>query len=583
MLKSLKFKIPSQCIFLGIVLFAFLLRVYGINWDQNQHLHPDERFLTMVTQDLKWPSYFLDYFNSRFSTLNPNSVGYTFFVYGTLPLVLTKIFAGWIQIDKFDYNNITLVGRFISGVFDLGTLFFVYKIAEKIFNKKVALIASFIYGVSALPIQLSHFFAVDTFLVFFITSSFYFLILFLENKKPVRYSILAGILLGLALSCKISALLFLPIIGISFLFFLIKYKNLKLSAFYFLLFALLSYFSFRLADPHTFTGYNIFIPRLNPVFVQNLKQLESFDNPNNLYPPAVQWITTKPIIFPLKNMVLWGLGLPLGILTLLAILYSFWTIISNLKLKILFKSSFKYFGNIEVEKYEYLLIILWITFLFIYEGIQFSKTMRYIYPIYPFLAITTAYFICQCSSKLDQKYRNKYCIEFLGFLVFLSIIIWPISFIQIYSRPHSRVSASEWIYENIPNSSTLSCEYWDDCLPLTIDSRTSSQYKFEALDLYSPDTKLKWDFINGQLAHVDYLIMSSNRLWGSIPKVPEKYPITSKFYNDLFEEKANFTLIAKFVSFPKIPLLNISINDSSSEEAFTVYDHPEVYIFRKNN
>src|SRR4030043_538421 len=220
MFKSLKYKIPSQYIFFGIVIFAFLLRVYGINWDQNQHLHPDERFLTMVTQALRWPLNIFDYFNSRFSTLNPNNVGYTFFVYGTFPLVLIKIIAGLVQIDKFDYNNITLVGRFISGVFDLGTLFLVYKIAGRIFNKKVALIASFLYGISVLPIQLSHFFAVDTFLVFFITSSFYFLILFLENRNPFRNSVLVGITMGLALSCKISVLLFLPMVGLSFLFFL---------------------------------------------------------------------------------------------------------------------------------------------------------------------------------------------------------------------------------------------------------------------------------------------------------------------------------------------------------------------------
>jgi hypothetical protein len=116
-----------------------------------------------------------------------------------------------------------------------------------------------------------------------------------------------------------------------------------------------------------------------------------------------------------------------------------------------------------------------------------------------------------------------------------------------------------------------------------MDSKTFSLYKIETLELYNPDTELKWDKINKQLESVDYLIMSSNRLWGSIPKVPEIYPITSKFYNDLFEEKTNFKLIAKFVSFPKIPFLNISINDNSSEEAFTVYDHPEVYIFEKKN
>src|SRR4030042_4809454 len=399
MLKSLKFKIPSQYIFIGIVLFAFLLRVYGNNWDHNQHLHPDERFLTMVTQALKWPSNILDYFNSRFSTLNPNNVGYTFFVYGTFPLVLIKIIAGLVQIDKFDYNNITLVGRFISGVFDLGTLFLVYKIAGRIFNKKVALIASLIYGISVLPIQLSHFFAVDTFLVFFITFSFYFLILFLENKNPIRNSIFTGITLGLALSCKISATLFLPIIGLSFLIFLIKYKKIRLISYCLISITIFTYLTFRIADTHVFTGYNVLIPKFNPMFIQNLRQLKSFDNPDALYPPGIQWINTKPLIFPLKNMVLWGLGLPLGIITLLGFFYSLSTLISRSRFKSLLKISFKYFKSMAIKQYDHFLIVLWIIFLFTYQGIQFSKTMRYIYPIYPFLAVTSANFLYQFFEK----------------------------------------------------------------------------------------------------------------------------------------------------------------------------------------
>jgi hypothetical protein len=77
------------------------------------------------------------------------------------------------------------------------------------------------------------------------------------------------------------------------------------------------------------------------------------------------------------------------------------------------------------------------------------------------------------------------------------------------------------------------------------------------------------------------LILSSNRLWGSIPKVPERYPTTSKFYADLFAERLNFTKVAEITSYPTVPVLNIQINDDSSEEAFTVYDHPKVLIYKR--
>jgi len=165
---------------------------------------------------------------------------------------------------------------------------------------------------------------------------------------------------------------------------------------------------------------------------------------------------------------------------------------------------------------------------------------------------------------------------------YLLLLVWPLSFVQIYSRPHSRVSASAWIYKYIPEGSTVSCEYWDDCLPLTLNVTNYAQkYKTETLELFNPESREKWEKINSQLKSIDYLILSSNRLWGSIPKVPEKYPITSKFYNDLFNGKLQFIKVAEITSYPTIPFVNIPIPDDRSEEAFTVYDHPKVIIYKR--
>lgn len=47
-----------------IILLAFFVRTFGLNWDQNQHLHPDERFLTMVVESLRWPVSLNQYFQT---------------------------------------------------------------------------------------------------------------------------------------------------------------------------------------------------------------------------------------------------------------------------------------------------------------------------------------------------------------------------------------------------------------------------------------------------------------------------------------------------------------------------------------
>lgn len=222
--------------------------------------------------------------------------------------------------------------------------------------------------------------------------------------------------------------------------------------------------------------------------------------------------------------------------------------------------------------------------------------MRYFLPIYPF--------ICLIFVALLSHFKIKKPV--IIFILILNLIYF-IAFLSIYSRPNSRVQASNWINPNIPLTKTISNEYWDDALPLGY-----SGYQNTSLALFDPDTPEKWDKIDHSLNKIDYLIMSSNRLWATIPRLPDKYPIASEFYKNLFSGKTNFTLIKRFVSYPgfSLPFLKsclyfgptnypglkkswfsidkncscpgIYLRDDTAEEAFTVYDHPQVLIFKKN-
>ena len=73
-----------------ILIIAAVFRFTGIAWDGNQHLHPDERFLTMVETAISPVSSPAEYFDTANSKLNPNNYGYTFYVYGTLPLFIVR-------------------------------------------------------------------------------------------------------------------------------------------------------------------------------------------------------------------------------------------------------------------------------------------------------------------------------------------------------------------------------------------------------------------------------------------------------------------------------------------------------------
>ncbi len=93
-----------------ILLVAAFFRFDGLHWDaamreveglppalEEQHLHPDERFLTMVTSSLEFPASVSEYFDTEISTLNPHNRGHGFFAYGTLPLFLVRAVAGSVR------------------------------------------------------------------------------------------------------------------------------------------------------------------------------------------------------------------------------------------------------------------------------------------------------------------------------------------------------------------------------------------------------------------------------------------------------------------------------------------------------
>lgn len=625
--KNFLFKLAA----IGIFLLAAFFRLYGVNWDQSQHLHPDERFLTMVSGGISWPKNISEYFSTDTSPLNPHNKNFGFFVYGTFPIFLTKWIAGGLGMG--DYMNLTLVGRQLSALFDLGTVILVFLTArqigskvpklkkssnENLVNSVFPLLSMFLYTVMVLPIQLSHFYAVDTYLTFFTVLTFYFLIKIIGcGQKTVSVplivlSLLTGISFGLSLASKISAVLFLPVIMLGFLLVLLKNRNLLQFLLLGLVFAVSTYLSFRIAQPYAFASPDIFSLIPNPKVIANWKQLKSFDDPSGGFPPGVQWITTKPYLFPLKNNLLWGLGLPLGLISLSAFAFlTFWYLKKSLEKKLYLPG--RLLKLVQTDSPDFILhteIILSLIFIFglsAYQGFQFVKALRYFFPVYPFVALIAAWFTTDLSVRLAEKYKmNKLRIILHWSIIILLLLIYPLSFISIYSRPHSRVAASAWIYQNIPPESSLGIEEWDDGLPLYIPNY-SGHYKSVSLTLYWPDNLTKWQTLVQKLNAVDYILETSNRLYGSIMTVPGKYPVTNRYYTDLFNGTLGFEKVAEFTSRPNLPiplihvcltppfarygfiaqksqecpLPGISFVDDYADETFTVYDHPKVIIFKK--
>src|SRR6266498_3397708 len=184
-------------LFLLVLALAGYLRLTGVNWGEGQYQHPDENFLTSVLGSLQahkcadetipveacppeqkhWIGLG-DYFNTTTSTLNPYNRGFSFFVYGNLPMTLIRVIA-----EATDQIDVKLLGRQFSAFADLFTILLLYFIVSRLYGRPVGLLAALFSALTVMQIQQSHFVTTDLFVNAFAFLAIWFALAILEYKE----------------------------------------------------------------------------------------------------------------------------------------------------------------------------------------------------------------------------------------------------------------------------------------------------------------------------------------------------------------------------------------------------------------
>jgi YYY domain-containing protein len=774
---------------IAVLALASYLRVSGVDWGEGQHQHPDELFLTGVTENLRahvcmdegvpidacppdrqrWMNP-LEYFDTATSTLNPNNRGAGFFVYGNLPLTLVRV---TYELIGADAGPLKYFGRQFSATADLFTILILYFIVARLYNRRTALLAAAFSALAVMQIQQSHYFVVDLFMNPFMYAALYFAVR-IAYDRPVRtetstqvdtytstqvdtytsthvdtpdtstpdiptlpsssfifhpsslvwHSLLFGLFLGMAAACKINAVVLAVMLPVALA---IRFSNQLLvignsssedkgdaqratpnlrrapiTNYYLpiticlLVGGLATLLAFRIFQPYAFNGL---LP--NSQWIDSMKEIRTQATGLADLPWNLQWVR-RTHLYSFTNLTVWGLGLPLGILAWTGFLAMGWRILKGER--------------------RHILLWLWTALYFGWQSLQFNPTMRYQLPIYPILAMMAAWFF------FDRVRSTKYAIRLasatVGGLVLLLTAIWAFAFLNIYTRPETRIAASRWIYQNVPGPITLhyadgttqplslpagtsivtgspyltaftavtdsaltnvllphvladpafpqtlslslldqgdatsalisvsvSSDFsaaddprgqsfplaFDQPFPLvkgqtyflriettgavtltgaTIANETdydwSLPFRIDGYDafggLYRGDLNLQvyWDDNADKLARfqdilnqTDYIFIPTNHQYAQIPRIPERYPLTTVYYRELigcppeedilwcyrvaepgmFQGRLGFELVKTFTSYPTFG--SLSINDGAAEEAFTFYDHPKVLIFQK--
>ncbi|MET0152238.1 MAG: DUF2298 domain-containing protein [Candidatus Binatia bacterium] len=536
----------------ALMVAAATLRLQGLDWDQGQHLHPDERFLTMVETAIRAPRSLAEYFDSARSPLNPGNHGYGFFVYGTLPLFLVRLVAA--VSGMTDYARVHLVGRAISAGFDVGTVWLTYSIGTRLAGRRVGLLACALAAFSVTSIQNAHFFTVDSPAAFFATAALRALLTIAETGSLASH-LLFGLAFGAMLGCRVNLALLGAVYPLAFLHaWKVGGRSIGFLAGGAVACGGFAALVFRFVQPYAFAGPGFFGFALAPQFLSSMQQIHDIATGASDYPPSVQWIGRTPIVFAGRNLLLWGIGPAWGAAALAGIAWWIWRRTRD-------RAPGAWVGGVALA---------WAAVLFGYHSVQFAATLRYFLPMIPVLAVFAAWPLAGESGRAR--------IAAAAFVIGLTAA-WAVAFTAIYRRPVTRVEASRWIVHNVPAGATLANEHWDDGLPLVLPDAPHVPYRTIELHLYDDDSPAKMRTLIDQLASADYVILSSNRLYRSIPRVPWRYPLTRRYYEILFSGELGFRLERSFTSYPRLGRLEI--RDDDAEEAFTVYDHPHVLIFKK--
>ena len=627
-------KIPLYGLVLILILAVALgLRLYGIGWDQGYGFHPDERSIYMradcmykvlteapgyaggvcfkdnpgMEPGLPGPGTFID---ADRSPLNPH-----WFPLGNLLIYLIVGIRSVVELFT-DFGSFlttsSYIGRSITALADVGTVFLAFLLGRRIYGTRAGLLAAALIALAVVHIQNSHFYRPEPLLILFLVAAFWFMLQVIERRR-LRDSVLLGLFVGLAFAMKASILPIILPLALVYGFRLFTTPEgmwsptsraevttalrhaLLAGGVVLAVFAITT--PYAILDIWEFVGQNGWQARMARTA--------------GTVPFTVQYIGTTPFLWELRQTSVWALGLPLGIVAWGGLLFALFNVANRLQGSI--SGAMARFPAPRAE----LLFIAWVVPNVVLLSFFEVKFLRYIFPVIPFLIIMGSgmlFWLLERARTVEPPLsmgqgiagagaflaRHKYH-AVIGVITFVvaATAFYAISFERVYARDHPAIQASQWINENVPGNSTIvSDTHWDEGLPELY------RYQVEWIPIYNNDTLSKMQSIAGQLTRGDYLVFYSNRTYGSVARVPERYPLSSRYYHLLFSGELGYRLDRAFTSYPQflgvafkddtftragIPepeLLknddpaSLTLNLGYADENVMDYDHPKVLIFK---
>ena len=340
-----------------------------------------------------------------------------------------------------------------------------------------------------------------------------------------------------------------------------------------------------------------------------------------------KFYNTPAYWYHIEHIVPWDLGWPLGLAALAGLLAATWR-------------------SIVRRRRGEAVLLLWTLGYFASTGGQFMKYVRYMLPIMPALCLLAAGLLLPAVAWSVGSKRKRSGARAPGSTGILPVpvagdagtpiidrshvpnaarmrlprwrsalalgilaltVLYALAYDNIYSTPNTRLAASLWFEQHVPPGTPYTTEgNLDEPIPWSFAGHPAVGYNGTGIATSSGgDTLQTWTggvidgvpapgSIAAQLADAQYVTISSVRILGTVPHLPQAFPYSSRYYCLLFGQQSppglscpketapaplGFKLVAYFSNHPH--LLGIMLNDYPADQNFSEYDHPPVWIFKR--
>jgi len=533
-----------------IAAVAFGLRIQGLDWDGGHFFHPDERSIYMRAEQMHrtlidgpgWQlsanqDFPLDepgfpgigtFFDKDASPLNPH-----WFSLGTIAiyiLVIVRAVMG-LFMDNVSLQDLAIAGRVIGALVDTGTVVMLYLLGRRLFSPAVGLLAMALGAFTVINIQLAHFYRPELFVMFLALATLWWVFNVLDHGRR-RDHLLLGTMVGLSFAFRSSSgPLLLPVFAV---YGLIAWRRWQAQGparplaviapvmLWALAAGATSLAVFVFVQPYALLDYRQYLGNLG----WELNMVRSAGS----VPFTIQYVDiARNGLYEIRQSALWAFGLPLGLVA--------W---GGLAISVVM-------AFLRPRARDVLLLVYGVP-LFLTIAMFEVKFLRYISPVLPLMLLLGSHWLVAGYRWARSRSVGLERVALGGIaFVFIATAWYGLAFVGTYSEDHPGVQASEWINANVEQNSLVLAEtFWDEGIP------DLGRYSRANLRAYEADTLSKTQRTSDLLADADYLVSYSNRAWGSVLRVPERYPYTSAMYRALFDGSLGYELVQAFERYPTL-------------------------------